>query len=77
LGKNRTFLEFSRQFGVPISNRPYGVYDQGALFFQSPAFLALCEWAKTHPRLATRIEDFCPYTPTLSTEIARVLGEKI
>lgn len=68
-------LEFSRQFGVPISKRQYGVDDHGVLFFQSPAFLALCEWAKAHPMLARRIEDrYCLYIPTLSAEIARVIG---
>jgi hypothetical protein len=69
-------LEFSRRFGVPISGRLHGVLDDGALFFQSPAFQALCEWAKAHPRLAKRIEDYCPYIPALSTEIARAVGKE-
>src|SRR5207249_989903 len=38
-------LEFSQHFGVPISECPFGVDDYGMLFFQSPAFLALGEWA--------------------------------
>ncbi len=70
-------LEFSRRFGVPISGGPHGVDDHGALFFRSESFLALCEWAKAHPRLAKRIEDHCPYIPTLPTEIARAIGAEI
>ena len=69
-------LEFSRQFGVPISERLDGIDDHGALFFRSEAFLALCEWAKAHPRLAKRIKDHCSYVPTLPEELARVIEKR-
>jgi hypothetical protein len=74
---NQGRQEFSRQFGVPIRNRSYGIDDHGELFFQSPAFQMLCKWAKTHPELAKRIQGYCPYIPTLPAELARLIGEGI
>jgi hypothetical protein len=69
---DRGRLEFSRQFGVPISEHPEGIDDHGALFFRSSAFIALCDWTRAHPRLAKRIDARCSsYVPTLPSEIAR------
>jgi hypothetical protein len=67
--------EFSQHFGVPISKHPYGIDDHGALFLQSPAFQVLSKWAKANPRLAERIEYFCPYIPTLPAALARLMGK--
>jgi len=69
--------EFSQQFGVPISNYPYGEEDQGALFLQSSAFLVLDEWAKANPQLAKRLKFYCPYIPNLPVELERFIGKAV
>jgi hypothetical protein len=69
-------LEFSRQFGVPISTNMYGREDFGASFFRSEAFRTLCDWAVKHPRLTKRLESHSDYLPTLTEQLTKALADR-
>lgn len=60
--------ELAKEFGLPIGPDQYDP-EASMLFFKSPAFRALQQWAKAHPKLAKQCQNSGPYLPSWQEEI--------